>query len=224
MGINDYTAFKDEMFQLIGGGYDNLEKCLSKISTEIRPDEHDLRQLITMLQAQLSTQKGAETKGLSVEEKEKNALTFRVMNCVDEFVRSRQSELFFEKILVVSFDEHTMKKMDKFLNPTFFKGEIRRDASQELREDLADGCDFVLFDNYHCPEQNSKYRQDLLDDYLASQKTNAVLSFGAWINNYDPTKVYPHKFFAANSPFSLYARIRELREFLKIHGKPESPF
>ncbi len=223
MGINDYASFHEEMLQLIASGYANLGDCLSRLSDEIRTDERELRHWVIMLQNQWTSLKSAEIKGLGIDEKEKNSLTFRVINCVDEFVRCRQAELFHEKILVVSFDNQTMEKMAKFLNPVFFKGEIYRDSSQKLREDLAAGCNFVLFDNYHCGKAHRKYRQELLDGYLASEKTNALLSFGPWVEGYDPTDLYPHKFFAANSPFSLYARIRELREFLKIYGKPQPP-
>lgn len=223
MAINNYSVFHEEMLQFIASGYDNLGDCLSRLSAEIRMDEREMRHWVIMLQNQWASLKSTELKGLNIDEKDKNALTFRAINCVDEFIRSRQAELFHEKILIVSYDQLTMGKMNKFLNLNFFKGEIRRDSSRILQENLADGCDFVLFDNYHCLPENTKYRQDLLDAYLASSKTNALLSFGAWIPGYNPADLYPHKFFAANSPFSLYARIRELREFLKIHGKPQPP-
>lgn len=223
MNITNYEEFRELMSRLISSGFDRLDECLTRIEAELRVDEAGLKHTVTSLQSELADIRNKEIKEGNVKEKRKNKLRSRVLIYLDDFIKHRLSEMFYEKILVVSYSEDTMEKMNKFLNPAFFKGEIISETTQVFRADLAEGCDFVLFDNYHCPEVNSKYRRDLLDAYLASDNTQALLSFGPWIENYDPSKYYPHKFFAANSPFSLYARIRELREFLKIHGKPEHP-
>ncbi len=201
--------------------HDEIEECLGELKEILRLDEHELKSSLIELQAQWSEWKKADMRG--IEKVEKSTLRDRISSFMAELFARRRAEMFHEKIWAVAYDETAADKLRRYLNPEFFDmGNISLNPDLKEQAAQAKDYDFVLFDTYHAPDDDKSYSRELLTQYLNAFEVKVVLLFGPHDEAMNATfKSYRNKFFAANSPFSLYARIRELREFLKIHGAPE---
>lgn len=201
--------------------HDELDECLQTLKTALRPDETTFRDNLVLLHAQWSEWKKANIRG--TEPEKKSILRDRLLSFAATLFAARRAEIFHEKIWVVVYDETAKTKLGRYLNPAFFDmGNISIEPAHNAQTALAKDYDFVLFDTYHAPEDDKSYSRELLAKYLSAPEAKVVLLFGPHDENMNATfKACRDKFFAANSPFSLYARIRELREFLKIHGAPQ---
>ncbi len=183
-------------------------------------DDHE-ETIWTLLRREWTAQQQAEQRGDAPTAKEQNNLMNRLLQLGSEVVQKRRAEIFLEKICVVCYDEAGKAAMRKYFNPRYFNPEnIYYHCFSERKEaDLvaAAASTFVLFNNYHVPaDGNTAYQRDLLTDYLNADEARYVMSFGAWVFDSKEMHGWAAKFYAANSPISLYARIRELREYLKM--------
>jgi hypothetical protein len=198
-----------------------IEEYFNTLQPAIFPSDTHEDTTWTLLRREWTAQQQAEQRGDAPTAKEQNNLMFRLCQFGNEVVQKRRAEIFMEKICVVCFDEAGKAAMGKYFNPRYFNPEnIRYHCFSERKEaDLvaAAKSTFVLFDNYHVPaDGDTSYQRDLLTDYLNADEARYVLSFGSWVFDSKEMHGWADKFYAANSPISLYARIRELREYLKM--------
>jgi len=115
-----------------------------------------------------------------------------------------RDEIRYEKILVVCPPERK-QAMEKFFSRYYFQN-LNFETSQSIPKNIEDYL-VIIFD-YQSPVEYSK---DLLEQYLI-QSNPYLIFFGEKFPFYPK---YKERVYFANSMFSLYARIKEMLDFLK---------
>lgn len=123
-------------------------------------------------------------------------------------------DTFFERILVIVADEERKKWISQFFAAEYFPN-----LSFHVEKDLADTEKYsiVVFDNMFNKDEIPQGWKELLKAYL-NLPGFYLLYLGG--HNEDVAK-YPTKAYATNTIFSIYARLREMVEFMKYfpgHG------
>jgi|GEM_PF-1756427 len=200
---------------------EQIDDFFNLLEQHLYPADSAERTTFTLLKNQWKRQQQEYLREGEIPEKQRNNLIFRLIGFGGEVVQKRRSEQYLEKITVVCYDKNGKDKMAPYFNPRYFVPENIHyhcfTDTAKPRLDLAKVSDFVVFDNYHVPvDGDNAYQRDLLADYLNAREAQYVLSFGGWVFDNDEIRPWMDKFYAANSPISLYARIRELREYIKI--------
>jgi hypothetical protein len=213
-------ARRDIVYSRIANG--EIQELIEWLSEELKYFEQHLYEFTLLSGRWRYHRKSVITTG----ESEENAkYADLLMEFTKDWFRHLESEIYYEKLLIVVESGYAQQQMQTYLKARYFIPEhlswhvAERDGSGVKS---AAGYDFVLFDAYHCTD-NRSYKIELLTQYLSADTTSVLLYFGLPDDTLDSTvEKYREKFYASNSPFSLYARIKELREYLKIHGaKPD---
>ena len=120
-----------------------------------------------------------------------------------------------ERILVVSNTEEGTREMEKFFRPLYFSKVAYDTSNKVLSGDILSGFDLLLFNYMYRNLKDGKYYR-LLEDYLKSSEI-PMLYFGTTQLDVMHDERYFHRLYTANYVFSLYARIREMIEYRRLH-------
>ncbi len=122
-----------------------------------------------------------------------------------------------QRIKLVCYDSEAVQKIKHYFPIGYFP-KVSDDAIIQGNVDfkkLKNDFDLVIFDAYHhVPKGDENYRDNILKEYIDNGPP--VLYFGKDEN--DIVNDYRHRVHAANSPFSLYARLYEMIDYLKYNG------
>lgn len=145
---------------------------------------------------------------------------FEFLDSLVEADISRSSafrEAIFVSILAVCPDPNAETEMRKFFNERYFRNVAYLPSESEKVADKK--FDIVVFYALHLnkmEKEEADKQRILLDGLIQAQLDNGafVLYLGKFTSLLDK---YPMKVYAANSPISLYGRIREMVEFLHYY-------
>jgi len=116
--------------------------------------------------------------------------------------RENDQKVFYEKIVVCcSLDR--MAYMEQFFSKYYFKNVVFYEGNKNILENA----DLILFDDMAPSDTAKILLKEILDD------NHYVIYFG-FLFPLD-RKIYNDQIYFANSIFSLYARIKEMLDFLK---------
>lgn len=197
---------------------ENVGKCLQQLSKSIDPTQTVPFNALINLQARLNRINNNKLANVLTEEEEarqENQLVMDVLEFLDslsdvDFLPSAQLlQEIYEKILVVCYDIESEKAMRAFFDSFYFKNV---QYTFDFNEAKIAWCDLVVFDFLNAQLNNTQY-YELLQLYL-DQTDKYLLYFGRFTNTLE---YYPWKAHYAESPFELYARIREMIEFKKFY-------
>jgi len=158
----------------------------------------------------------------------------------DSDVKDDTSHKIATRLLVITPTKATIEEMQAFFPFEYFRDtvfvyddryDVKGDDEDEnlknigihiwmnesYREEIADS-DLVVFDNFeHKRITVDEQRRNLQTEKLKWVLTNTEC-FIVWFGNYDQiVNQHNDRIYAANSRFSLYARILEMLDFLKIY-------
>ncbi len=196
----------------------NLGSCLQQLSEKLDAQHKDIENALLGFEGRLHRLDSNKRNGvLSLDDWDRhmNRLTLDVLGFLDTLREehfsplARLREEIHEKILVVCYDETAVQQMDAFFDSFYFKN-VR--YTHHYDEAEIAWCDLIVFDFLYAREENPAYH-DLLAHYL-QHSPRYILYFGRFNKMLEH---YPTKAYFANSPFSLYARLRELMEFMKYY-------
>ncbi len=224
--MSQYSQFKENLKDLLE---DNIQACIKELKKVLQEDDclDDLRIIASSYKAYKKSENlnTLDRDSLQIERRKviKSLLNFiNDLKETDFKKGSFEPEGIEERIFVVSYDESALMEMKRFFSSYFFKN-VDYDASGKLV--VPDDCDVILFDNRlmgkdvytdEAEKQLPQATQDhlaLLKEYLSKTKFNIVY-YGEilhWLK-YNRDRVN-----AANSKFTLYARIKETIDCMKYY-------
>jgi hypothetical protein len=197
----------------------NLGACLQQLSEKLDARHKDIENAMLGFEARLHRLDAGKRNGvISLDEWDlgMNRLVHDVLGFLDTLREehfsplARLREEIHEKILVVCDNEAAIQKMDAFFDSFYFKNVDY--ALHQYDEDKIAWCDLIVFDYLYARQENPAF-YDLLVQYL-NYAPRYLLYFG---RNNKILENFPMKAYFANSPFSLYARLREILEFMKYY-------
>lgn len=200
-----------------------LDLCLQDIEA-ILADSQDQEETLILLSCRLNDHKNKEINGL-VSWKELGIEKQNITKSLIDFIRGIEAEDLsvrkwmqmqtHEKILVVTYDEHSKKKMEAFFDGFYFPQVVYDTSGEVLSPQSLKDYDLVLFDYmYH----TSRSYYDLLEQYLSKTKM-PVLYFGTETLTVLKEQKYADRIHSANFVSSLYTRLKEMIEFQKYYKK-----
>lgn len=200
---------------------ENVGKCLQQLSKKIDTSQTSRFNALLNLQARLNRLNNNKLANVWSEEEEarqENQLVMDLLEFLDTLTEKDFSlvaqlrEEIYEKILVVCYGAGAVLELQPFFDSFYFKNV--QYALYDFDEEKLEWCDFVIFDYVYAVENDPSY-YELLKQYL-DDTPKYLLYFGR------PDRLleyYQMKVHIANSPFELYARIREMIEFIKFYKK-----
>jgi len=190
----------------------NLGAALEQLESLLPDDSSEFNALLILAKRNRRLKK---TKLLGIERTEdlnrlEDKLLFDFMEILDDLdpaIFSATSpffeeQLFYEKIVVVCTTDR-LAYMKQFFSNYYFKSIFYYEEDKAAVEDA----DLVLFDDKKPSSESKIFLQKLLD------ANNYIIYFGAKFPL--SRDVYADRVYYANSIFSLYARIKEMLDFLK---------
>lgn len=198
---------------------DNVGKCLQQLSKKIDTSHPSHFNALLNLQARLNrlnNNKLANVLSEDDEARQENQLIMDLLDFLDMMTDADFSpvaqlrEEIYEKILVVCYGAGAVLELQPFFDSFYFKNV--QYALYEFDEEKLAWCDFIVFDYIYAVENDPSY-YELLKQYL-DDTAKYLLYFGRADRLLE---YYPMKVHIANSPFELYARIREMIEFMKFY-------
>lgn len=209
-----HTLLQSELRNLVAATL--LDEVLQKLSQVFKNDSDKLND-ITLFYTRHNLTSANYRKGL-IEPKEHHQQVLQLANSIlnligeiseEEATAYELENSIFTKILVVCKNEAAIQRMDAFFDSFYFKNV---DYTHHYDEAKVAWCDLIVFDFLHACEENPAYH-DLLTQYLR-HSPKYILYFGRFNKLLEQ---YPMKAYFTNSPFSLYARLRELIDFMKYY-------
>ncbi|MBK9014922.1 MAG: hypothetical protein IPM82_13060 [Saprospiraceae bacterium] len=197
---------------------DNIGQCIKQLEASLDPTRAVYNDCLNLLSAFNRLEKDNLNNLLSREEysRELSKLSVAVLNLIDNLTEEDLSEVrhlreeVHERLLVVTRAERR-PAIERFFSKNFFKNVHYihyGDAIPTERFDLA------VLDDIVTDPAASLYMEEYMDGIACY-----ILYFGAHfsINR----EKYADKVYFANSIFSLYARIREMLDFIKYYDSDE---
>lgn len=121
-------------------------------------------------------------------------------------------EEFHEKILVVCPSKSREKKLSRYFPKVYFPSlEFFEAGKEQIIQDY----DILIFDNMFEPGSAPDNWIDQLKTYLETEGPY-ILYLGGYL---ELLQDYSEKAYATNSVFSIYARLKELSEYMKYFGR-----
>ena len=206
---------------------DNIQSCIKELKRLLSPKSMAYDDLI-LVQTRYNELSKKEHQAIIHEENvkiDKNQIITALLAFINRLtnedlkVEAFQAHSIETIILVVTNDEAMMRK---FFSTYFFKN-VHFTTSNTI--DLPDACELIVFDNkimggdlYNEKDEinlSEEVQQHLglLRTYLSQTSLNIVY-YG---NNLDLVTKYRDRIHAANSQFALYARIKEMIEFMRYY-------
>lgn len=199
---------------------ENVGKCLQQLSKKIDANQNGHFNVLVNLQARLNrfnNNKLANVLSPEEEALQENQLVMDVLEFLDTLTDADFSpaaqlrEEIYDKILVVCYGAGAVLELQPFFDSFYFKNV--QYALYEFDEEKIAWADFIIFDYIYAVDNDPDY-YELLRQYLDETPGKYLLHFG----RHDRIlEYYPMKVHAANVPFELYARIREMIEFKKYY-------
>lgn len=198
----------------------NLGACLQKLSELLDKKRKDVENALLGFEGRLNrigSDKRSGTIDPSALENRLNQLTQDVLEFIDTLqdehfsTFARLREEIHEKLLVVCSGESALTRLKPYFNSNYF---INVEYTFDFDPVKIDRSDIVVFTNPLDPLPPTTY-QSILDQYF-EKSSKYILYFGS---HNEKVSKYPHKVYATNSPFSLYARLREMIEFMKYFNQ-----
>lgn len=194
---------------------DNLGQCIKQLEASLDPQREAWEQCLLLLADFNRLERENLGNLLSREQYNQDfaRLTHRAMHLIDNLQESDLSavrhlrEEIYERLLVVTRPEK-QAYMERFFSKNYFKNVVYihyGDAVPEERFDLA------LLEDVEPAPLSAMLMEQYADNIGAH-----ILYFG---ENFPLNKVkYADKVYFANSIFSLYARIKEMLDFMKYYN------
>ena len=199
---------------------ENVGKCLQQLSKKIDANQTSHFNILVNLQARLNrfnNSKLANVLSPEEEARQENQLVMDVLEFLDALTDADFSpaaqirEEIYDKILVVCYGADAVLELQPFFDSFYFKNV--QYALYKFDEEKIAWADFIIFDYIYAVDNDPGY-YELLRQYLDETPGKYLLHFG----RHDRIlELYPMKIHTANSPFELYARIREMIEFKKYY-------
>jgi hypothetical protein len=224
--VSKFAEFKNNLKDLLE---DNVQTCINELKRLVSDVTFldNLRLISTNYKAFKSAQ-NLNTYGREELEIERRRVVSSLLNLINDLKQSDFKKTAFETegieetILVVSSNDTSLVDMRRFFTSYFFKN-VHYDAS--CKEVVAETYDLIVFDNRlmgkavgnaqaeEALDEAARNHLVLLKKYLEETKFNIVYygEFLHLLNN------YRDRVNAANSKFTLYARVKETIDCMKMY-------
>jgi len=199
---------------------ENVGKCLQQLSKKIDTSQTTPFNGLINLQARLNRLNNSKLANVLSEDDEarqENQLVMDLLQFLDTLSDadfspvSQLREEIYDKILVVCYGAGAVLELQPFFDSFYFKNV--QYALYDFDDEQVAWADFIVFDYIYALDNDPDY-YELLRQYLDETPGKYLLHFGRQDRLLD---LYPMKVHTANTPFELYARIREMIEFKKFY-------
>ncbi len=212
---NDLTSFQDQYKNLLTK--EPFGKCLQELAKAIRTSD----ELFLLISEHNDMEENFRIGILDMDGRNKalSLLRYKYISFVNSIQENDLSQLgklldeIHDQILVVC-PENRKAYMHQFFSSYYFKN-ITYHTIVENQPIEVDDYKIILFDPSF---EDTATESKLLDYFL--EETNAYIIYFLKFLDKEKKEIYSDRIYFANSIFSLYARIKEMLDFIKYYQGP----
>ncbi|MCB0630730.1 MAG: hypothetical protein R2824_33410 [Saprospiraceae bacterium] len=221
--MKEIEDIKQELHELLEN--DQLKPALKMIRDILNEDvKRQHQQLIINTFRRLKVSANEKRLGEITREEfnvEQSNITGIILDLIDKLTTDDISELdvFLQEnytpIMVISDTSTGVAKMKQFFNQFYFKLVEYHAGKVPLSKDRLSQFTIIILDAMYIEGNRMRYLNHLEDHYLQHEGL-FFLYFGKRHTTFEEPE-YAHKLHFSNSVFSLYARINEMMDYLRLY-------